>query len=493
MQQNNSIATHKILRKVLIENKQSYNTPFIRNFTINDTIQSLHQFEALLSTSNGMGVTEQNIAVYTPDLIKLDANPLKPASIKNNWTQHRFLFLMEILTEGQAYDVITYLQGYTDYSDISMSGYIPDDLKYYINSVIEVLRVKNPAGGYSYVPRRAYNILGDNIKHVDLIDNSEAALTPATILARMSCGINTDKLIVSVGDLDTAPVTSSRFNLDNVKYLSKVVNSYTNSKLTTDLSFDQNDIITQAHTNVQEASLLGNPVLLSVSHITGENRPFVLSQRILDAIDPTLKFDSTNRITVHTADNAIQMNKLNNMSVPGADIINSNEIGDTFLAPTIHNLKATYLVQALSSLMAEKMITELTVLISNTVGMEPVVQPMFVGMFVKGLDQATYFSQVVAEIKTRILPVLFDNNQLLVNAFVNISLMQDSIVSINVNDINNEPTLFRFPTFADSRFSSLIGTNQKQAELSDQFSNLFATVDSTIAGTESASNTEIMF
>ena len=482
----NNVNQHRVLRTVLIENKQSYNDPYIRNFTINDTLNSLNQFEALLSNSNGLGISEQSIAIYTPDLIKIDATPFKAGNIIHGWKQHRFLFLMEIETIGSAYDIITYLQGYTDYADISTSGYIPDDLKYYINSIIEVSRVKSPAGGYSYVPRRAFNILGDNIKHETFNNIEETALTPATILGRMSCGIVNDTMYINIGNLENTPVVSNRFNCDNIKYLSKVVNTYTNSKLTTDISYDQNDIISQTQTNLQEASLLGNPVLFSVSRITGENRPFIINNKILDSLDPSLKFDSANRVTVHSANDCIRMNN----NTFGNDMLNSTESGENFLAPTIHNLKATYLVQSLSSLMAEKMITELTVLISNTQGIEPIVQPMFVGMFVKGLDQSAYFSRVVADIKTRILPVLFENNNLLVNAFVNISLLEDSIVSINVNDINSEPTLFRFPTFADSRFNSLIGSNRKQAELTDQFSNLFSTIDANTAGTVSYSQSE---
>ena len=139
MNQNN-ISTHRVLRKVLIENKQRYNTPFIRNFTINDTLQSLNQFEALLSNSNGLGISEQDIAVYTPDLIKLDSTPLKAGTIKNGWEQSRFMFLMEIETLGSAYDTITYLQGYTDYCDISLSGYIPEKL---LRKVIKVAITDN--------------------------------------------------------------------------------------------------------------------------------------------------------------------------------------------------------------------------------------------------------------------------------------------------------------------------------------------------------------
>jgi hypothetical protein len=122
------------------------------------TSHNLNEVLKTVELSDSGIVDDGELARNVPTLMK-HSQMAHNVAIPYGWDTRRLIYLMEYHEPIPGGVKKVYIQGYTDYYETSISGKLPPELKWYINSIIEVKDVTNRAGNRTIVPTRAFRVL----------------------------------------------------------------------------------------------------------------------------------------------------------------------------------------------------------------------------------------------------------------------------------------------------------------------------------------------
>lgn len=108
------------------QNSRSYRS---KNFG-EDTVERL-----VRATDKGRNISSGSLSAVVSDIIELDANSNNRIHIPNGWGEKRLSFIIELLlNEGRSNESRQVLTGYTDKSDLSLSGEMDPEMQLFINN-----------------------------------------------------------------------------------------------------------------------------------------------------------------------------------------------------------------------------------------------------------------------------------------------------------------------------------------------------------------------
>lgn len=459
--------------------KNGYQPVYQRSYDVHATTEDIGTLQDILSQKYmNIGLTDipKNVLANTlGDVVGLSKYPQghSPVAIVNGWNTQRFKFILEIETELNGQIEVSVIQGYTSHADVSMSGLVDPNMILYINSITIMRKHISPDGRLIVTPAYQYNVITDNsgangrYEFSELDDNFNRLIRPKDIIEEIAndsyyFGDSVGTVINTTGNITLDSHTSDRANNSPVSYLAKTINGYLAGKTLTEHTHDQRDVLRAASNQVNEATLPRTSVfvneLFKITHVV---QATMFTIGTLELMDPNIgaKTVMLNPNTYHPYQEA-----RDNMNFLDTDITAST------LSPSVEVLKATELMFNVNSIMADKLLAEVSFSITNETG-QLVLIPTDGVSFIDGLAVEVMLDKVAKHIEVFAGPSLTDYGNTLITAFVRSSLIGDSTVGISVN--GSPLTVFRFPAFADSLFVPVVTDAATRNDVTSQMGILF--------------------
>lgn len=461
----------RINRLLLMVTRDDYQDMYHRVYNINATdISTIEKLANLTNTNQPSPIIQEGVlASNLPNIININPRAFQQVQIPNGWRTQRLRFLLEVEYEGVTQQV-TFIQGFSEYYDPSYNGNIDGNMNFYINSVTTVSKIFNPLKGvYDIKPLEVYNVLTDRTGNdaFDSYDSRLASLRPKDLITNLylesayltegSSKIKnlTDKVST------TSTHTSNRTNNNMYNYLSQSINAYTNAKIQSDMSYSSVDILKNASNMCSEPEYTNNVFIRALHSLTGEYNPNKFTLNQIEAIFPG--FSNSNCITLINRNEFTSVSRLNYL-------LDADNTAPT-LQPTYENSKAIMLANMVPSIALDCLLTKVDFSITNSNGPEPIIIPTSYNSFIISGDLTKYVNMFISKIATLIMPQLTDNNQSLVEVYVSCDVIGDITIGLS---INNQPELvYRFPVFADSLYTPIIGDQQSSAILKNDLGGIF--------------------
>jgi len=463
MQQNNII----IKKMLLIPTSHQYKDIYQRNFTLNIDHTNVNKLEAVLAQS-GVGqnrvISDITMAASMPEIMSLNPHAGNRVEVPNGWGTVRLRFMMEVESNFNGNLVSSYLQGYSEYHDPSLTGRVDPHMLFYINSITDITRTYDPTTGQYYSRSTGtYNVITDLVggtkyEEIDGPNNGLKLIRPNDLISDiMNNDIYGDALVYNgTGGVANKTNTSSRANNDPVKYFTKTINSFVEAKSDSAITYDLTDVLRTAGTITQEQHVMNNPFVSALSKLTRQISPTTFNLDMLTSLDP-----NTQNV-VMLIDNRTELVQSTNT------MLDTNDTADTYQS-NIETTTATNVAQSVTSYMLDTMLTKLDFSFTNKTG-ENVVIVSAADSFIDGIDITAYVNKLVTKIKTVLMPTVTYNSQMIIECFVHSDVVGDTTVSVSLNMQPN--TIYRFPTFADSLYSPVVTDNSTRNTLADDFSSV---------------------
>ena len=453
--------------------KSGYKDMYNRSYNLNVTQGTINDLENVLSrtavASNG---TLSDIAVVQnmPNVISLDANPLGMANIINGWGTQRLAFIMEVESNDMGINMVSYIQGFSEYHDPSLSGRIDPDVRFHINSINTVIRMLDPISGMVIVkPHSNFNIIKDtfnNVQYQEVTDTDLKLIRPTDIISNINninvFGHGMENVHVLTDNVAGVTSVSARGNNNPIKHFTKTVNSYISSKNTQDLGYaDDSEILTTASETASETNLVSIPFIMELYKLTGLPTPSDFSMNLLSKLDPGV----ADKVLLIENDTSL---------VQHANTILDSENTEDMYKPNLESIIATTVAHSINDMLVSNLLAEISFATTNITG-ATVTTITNARSFIEGINVTSYVNKLVTGIDHILMPEITQNGLLNVEVIVSSSLLLETTVSVSIN--MQPPVVFRFPTFCDSTYVPVVSTQQQSTLLSDDFGTVLDTVN----------------
>jgi len=459
----------KINRMLLVTTRDSYKNIYQRSFNLNGDINTLNKMSAVFSNSgvgNNSSISDVIAAQTMAEAINIASMPLGIANIPNGWGTQRLRFILEVESYTGPMTIVSYLQGFSEYHDPSFTGKVDPTMKFYINSITNVIKTLDPVTGQMVItPKNTLNIITDlsgnkNYTEVERFDDFKLA-RPIDIMSTYGVlekyGDMNGETYNHTGVVNSLTETSRRANNDPIKYMTSTLNSYIESKSLTGLTSNIGDISNTACGILNEESVINIPFMFLISRLTNDISPSSFNLNVLNRIDGLVSHK------INLIDN---VNDLGN--IPTNYKLDSDITAD-MLQPTVETIKSTTFAQSLNSAMLDNLLSNVSLSITNSSG-QPVVVITDAKSFIEGINISKFVNNLVSRIKNIILPKITDNNQTIVEIHAHSDILGDTSLTISINMSPSE--IYRFPTFADSLYSPVVTNSSTKESLVNDFGNL---------------------
>lgn len=470
-----------IKRLLLIPTRERYNDVAQRSYNLNCNNRNIDGLGRLLENNNAMrsnGVSDIEVVSFSPELLNLNPMISGIAKIPHGWQTQRLRFLLETENQVGTMIVSSFIQGFSEYHDPSLTGLIDPNMVFYINSITNVKKYLDPNTNIlTYTPYNTYNVISD----INGDDSIESIERNPTVVTRPS-DVMTDIVIndrygASKGGMINTVVSdvnrvrsgsflaSRRTNNNPLTYLSKSLSAILASSrdVTGDIGYDQTDTVERAALIAGEPNMDTCALLSAISNITGEITVSSFTLSILSAIDPSLE----NSGKVKLIDNSF--------TIPTYQTFLDTNDTESAIQPTDINIKSSLVCSTVPSLMLDNLLTDIGFSVSNSTG-EPIVLVTTANSFVEGIDITRYVESFKYRFASTVLPILTNQNLSLLELHVTCDILGDINIGINID--NSGLRVYRFPTFADSLYAPVINNNNGATMFREDFRTMFDVTNS---------------
>lgn len=475
MQQNdmtgvNGMNNIRIKRLYLVPTKNNYKDPYLRSYTLNATHQDLNNLENIFNQSgvgNHSRIDDMTIARNLPNIMSISGSVNGKTGIANGWGTQRLRFIMEVESDSGGVTTVSYVQGYSEYHDPSISGRIDPNMKFFINSITNVTKTVDPMSGYPIVrPSSTFNLITDSFGGETYAGGVESnsdlkLIRPLDIVdeiynAEMYGNNDSITTVNFAGNYTGNTSVSDRANNNPLKHFTKTINSFITAKSMSEMSHDTNDILRTASNTLAETNVLATPFIAALYNLTGIPTPTTFDLNMLQTFSPDLSNNTF--VAEQNTDIALSTNTILDSDVT-EDLYKNN----------IETVMATTIAQSVSGMLIENLLSVIDFSVTNITGM-PVVGISNAQSFIEGIDLTSYINKVQTRIEYILFPEISSSNQLLVEVFVHVDVLGDANISVSVN--NQPHTVFRFPAFADSLYSPIISNSDNKSLMANDFSDV---------------------
>lgn len=469
---NEYIQPIKITKLIVIEVRIPSSKVWSRGYTLQADYETINKLNYVMHhnlRNNGLTgasrISEMEVAMKIPEIITLENMPNK-VDIVNGWGTNRGRFLMETTSYMGDKMFKTYLQGYTDYLDNTLSGMMDPKMSLHINSIISTVTMRDPVSNrgittatefYNVIPGRhdgkaeMYEMLSDQGIVKKLI-RPEDIMTNLFLIEKHS---SNGGYFVNSSDNLTHDQVSRKSNNEMFKYFKTVTNSFVDAKNIADNLADREEIFYNAQAATGEPDVTKNPFFSAVFQATGNYLISSIKLETLIAMDPTLRPTYVPRAT-------------SNPIVSGPSFMETDVTEDT-MNPTPETLRATIVSNTLPTYMCEEMITNLAISITNKTG-ENIAVISDINSFIEGVDPVNQMDRIISKVINLLMPKITDGGRTLLEMFITADLLGD--MTIGVSLYGGPVVVYRFPCYADSLYTPVVtGENNKNLLVND-FSNV---------------------
>ena len=453
---------------IMIETHGDYKDIYSRSISINADNNAINGLRNLLNKDNHItDITSMEISNYVNGTASLSSVPSFKANIPNGWQTKRYRFMLAVSCFDGISEDISYIQGFSEYADPSISGHVDPNMHFYINSITSVMKVYDPNTGRYFVrPKRSVNIISDmaNGHRYEEIEspNSLKLIRPVDVmnkihvLNQMEDNFN---VIDTTGTLQNTTV-SARNNADPSNYLAKTLNGFLEAKSSIMNTADTVSLYRNSLSSafIREGKLVDDIFIKQLYNITNIINPTSFTLNILKMMDPDVEFKGK----------IISRNPLFGAEAYGT-LGRETDVAETYDA-SVETLKAATVFHSMNSMLIDNMITKLSVSFSNESGPIPVIIVTDINTFIESPDLMALDNKIKQHNRSVLMPILTDNSYTAVNVVFETDLLGDTNISISVN--HGPAIIYRYPAFADSLFSPVISTKDNMSVLVEDVQNL---------------------
>lgn len=462
-----------------------YQQQVIRSFTTNLNVGDIDRIVEDISRNNG---TLTNVNQSTNNVMKMGALPVGNANIDNGWAAPRYTFKMIVRCQptettvygstSDIYDLI--VTGYSDASgefivrDITGSTYPNENLVFNINSIQKISINANA--------NTITNIQNVGVGSVNSFQNDSCnvCVRPSDITSGITGSLVDKDFGGSVYSVNTRasqePMAFERKDAIGKQYVNKILNAVVNGVADANSSYNAYNNLFNSGADqaiIEATSRLRNNILstdlfiqaLQEVNLNPLKESFTIKQ--LKSIDRTF-----------TSDRIVYANVIEDNRFSTDGILNS-QYTEHMLGANRETTLVTELHNMLTNLMTEKFVVSMVIRLSNNYkplesGFGMALQPEY---FVDG--NSVRWSYAVAQndpnapmllsraldnaVKILIDPLLSSNGNTKYDVVANIDLTTDTSISISLD--GKEPILYRFPTFGDTCFTPMVGSDDTKTNL----------------------------
>lgn len=462
-----------------------YQQQVIRSFTTNLNVGDIDRIVEDISRNNG---TLTNVNQSTNNVMKMGALPVGNANIDNGWAAPRYTFKMIVRCQptettvygstSDIYDLI--VTGYSDASgefivrDITGSTYPNENLVFNINSIQKISINANA--------NTITNIQNVGVGSVNSFQNDSCnvCVRPSDITSGITGSLVDKDFGGSVYSVNTRasqePMAFERKDAIGKQYVNKILNAVVNGVADANSSYNAYNNLFNSGADqaiIEATSRLRNNILstdlfiqaLQEVNLNPLKESFTIKQ--LKSIDRTF-----------TSDRIVYANVIEDNRFTTDGILNS-QYTEHMLGANRETTLVTELHNMLTNLMTEKFVVSMVIRLSNNYkplesGFGMALQPEY---FVDG--NSIRWSYAVAQndpnapmllsraldnaVKILIDPLLSSNGNTRYDVVANIDLTTDTSISISLD--GKEPILYRFPTFGDTCFTPMVGSDDTKTNL----------------------------
>lgn len=407
-------------------------------------------------------VTETMIVNNIHDLITLTPKPDSKVFLPNGWDSDRVLFKMEIEIVTGNHSMIFIVQGYSDGNNKTNDGTVDPKMDFFINAVTEIHRFKDVSGKTYTRLGKTYNIItchkeGTKDKVSYFEDCGFKVIRPTDVFSELHM-LSTYGRSVCDNIIDARqfpPINTVRGNNDGLTYITKILNSFTDSIVMTKDDLDEDNVFMNAEMLTSENNIVNNAFSDTWSMLT--NVPCSTSFNL----ETLRNFDSCidNKITmVDTLDNRL------------------DDCNITCLSDNSPEMKAAVtMTHSLSTYMSENMLETMDFSFTNIGNVNIVNYIHEVKSIIDGIDIEESICNVKTKIENILLKVISNNGEVYVDGTVHVNMLKDTTITIS---INKQPYVnVRFPTFADSLYSPVIIDNDGYQTITEELGRVLDILD----------------
>lgn len=459
-----------IKKLLLIVSRSNYQPMYNRSYTLNTNATNLSMLENCTHhvDNSVRRVSANELAHAVPTIVSLNPTVAGEARIPYGWGTQRLRFILEVEYPSlNGVTIQSFIQGFTEYHDPSITGKIDPNMMFYINSINNIEAWQDPVRGQVRKDNMASNNIIREIpitQENPISDNQKVMITPYDIhnkkyldshygVSNDMDGIQAKTTLYNTSDKVTSsqPRLSSKANNNPYKYVTQTLNSYVEASADASMSFMGSDVFQDSSNRLKSGYLVDHPFFMALNNINGEFNPTSFTLGELLMADPTL--ETNNRITL------IERSEMG-FQDSFTTMLNTDITQET-LQPTFENIKANITASMLPSLMLDSLITTAAISITNVSG-HPAVIVSQANSFITDAYIPGLVEKLVILIEKQLVPVLSDGGLHRFEAIISCDVIGDLTVAIGYN--GNPHTVYRFPVFADSLFTPVV-TNMIQSEM----------------------------
>lgn len=480
-----------ILKKFYLIESTSYQDQYIRPYEMDVTYDDLNKVTEIVSRSismNSTGNIENEVSNNISNLINPSSNVIGTANIINGWGEKRFKFilLIEFVNEGTNTTIMNYVQGYSDFLSISYNDTLDPDMRLFVNTVTTLRKTFNPeTGTFSITPLSTFNASQDelnlaNYSNVRFDSNrvpdydALKLARPSDILVNLNTLDSTDNstLIMSdVGNLNKFNLADAHDSLPT-QHLSKTIRSAVDNTLASSAFTEDGDIL---------GNMIGDTYSDSPSQInffalilkkTGDLRPnFTLKElsHMLSPMDVVPDVILGNDVAVRSrgVNTPIELTTQDTQHTYGADV---------------ETKKSVLAHEAVVAALNDSLLSNIVFEIDNYTGMVES-NVLSAGSEIEGLNTIAFSNKFISLFINKAWNSITENNMMQVKMLISASLVSDTTVSISID--NRPMVIYRYPTFANSKYLPIIMDNARIDDLSNTYS---AVISKAVEGSKNVMN-----
>lgn len=456
-----------IKRLYLIPTKKSYQDVYRRSYTLNVDYNTLNSLENLFAHS-GVGsngsISDVAVAKNIPNIMSMSSGVNSQAGIAYGWGTQRLRYIMEVESDMNGTKLVSYLQGYSEYHDPSITGKIDPHMKFFINSITNVTVMRDPMTGAPLTrPLASFNVISDNQGNTryDEIANEDTNLKlirPNDIIDNLynleMYGSNDQTTTINYADRFSGNTNvSDRANNNPLKHFTKTVNSFITARALSDVGHDNHDILRTASNTVSESNILSTPFIATLYNLTGVPDTTTFTLDMLERVNP----DISTRVYISDINTEL--------AVVGNTILDT-EHTEVLYGRNIETVIATTVAQSVSSMLIENLMSEMDFSMTNATG-NIITVVSNARSFIDGIDLTGYVNKVRARLEHVLFPEISQNGMIMIEMFIHSDVLGDTAISIGLN--GNPHTVYRFPTFADSLYNPMISDSANKDMMAEDF------------------------
>lgn len=443
------------ITKLILQETGTYNEQFIRPYETSGDGMAVNYIQNRIEEVGIENITPGVLSGISHNFIQPAATHQGTIELANGWNNRRIRFLMEVTAEfNMGSLMIYYIQGYTNYPGVTMSGNVAPDMEFIINSYVAVNRsmVPTPTGMQQMdVVRESSQLMADNNYMSPLQGSHLYAMRPVDIFSGMQMQyLGEGYSSIGQGNLSDArtmlrrdAVLSRRSNNVPASYLARTISGFNTGRGMVNWSPDSNDVLRSAKEQVLEPVPYENPFLRAIGDIrsVGIGRSF--SYGDLQSIDPNV-----NNTTVFVVQGNTQ---------GSVNPIHQAGMTENWNGSDLMTKYACMLSQSVPSIMMELMITELHFRSTNA-SIGGLVETIITGAnSLSNADMTQHYELFKRRLEREVVPDITFNNQDTYMLDMSVDLFGDTWINLSIN--GSTPTPFVTPSFCDNLLAPIVTPN----------------------------------